>query len=161
VAIRIQLLTGRHDRTAFDCGEPSLNDWLARTARQQQEKNYVRTRVIVADDKPFTILGFYSLVAHQIDRTQSRLPIARNSPNRLSCMLLARLAVDRGWQRQGLAKLMLADAISRTRTTIAEAAGIGLVVDALHEPAAAFYRAFGFVEFKDDPSRLFLRVDWP
>jgi GNAT superfamily N-acetyltransferase len=161
VAIRIVLLTGRHDRTTFDCGEPSLNDWLARRARQQQEKNYVRTRVVVDDESPVKILGFYSLVAHEIDTTQSRLPISKNLPNRLSCMLLARLAVDISSQGRGLAKLMLVDAIARTRATIAEAAGIGLMVDALHEPAATFYRAFGFEGFKDDPLRMFLRVDWP
>ena len=56
---------------------------------------------------------------------------------------------------------MLLDAIARTRATIEEAAGIGLVVDALHERAADFYRTFGFERFKDDPLRLFLRVDWP
>jgi hypothetical protein len=47
------------------------------------------------------------------------------------------------------------------RATIEEAAGIGLVVDALHERAAKYYRSFGFEAFKDDPHRLFLRVDWP
>jgi len=56
---------------------------------------------------------------------------------------------------------MLLDAIARTRATIEEAAGIGLLVDALHERAAEFYRSFGFEAFKDDPLRLFLRVDWP
>ena len=56
---------------------------------------------------------------------------------------------------------MLIDAIARTRATIQEAAGIGLVVDALHERAAEFYRDFGFNAFKDGPLRLFLRVDWP
>jgi ribosomal protein S18 acetylase RimI-like enzyme len=56
---------------------------------------------------------------------------------------------------------MLADAISRTRVTIAEAAGIGLVVHALNTRAADFYRGFGFESFTDDPLRLFMRIDWP
>ena len=49
MAIRIELLTGQHDRTTFECGEPSLNEWLARMALQQQDKNYARTRVIVEE----------------------------------------------------------------------------------------------------------------
>jgi GNAT superfamily N-acetyltransferase len=159
VAIRIELLTGLHSRTTFECGEPSLNDWLARMALQQQEKNYARTRVVVDEVRPAQVLGYYSLLAHEIDTGQ--VPSARKLPRRLACVLLGRLAVDRNAQGRGLGRLMLLDAIARTRTTIEEAAGIGLVVDALNERAAAFYRGFGFDAFKDDPLRLFLRVDWP
>jgi GNAT superfamily N-acetyltransferase len=159
VGIRIELLTGRHDRTTFECGEPSLNDWLARMALQQQEKNYVRTRVVVDEAEPEGILGYYCLLAHEIDTSQ--VPSKRKLPGRLSCVLLGRLAIDQSAQGRGLGRLLLLDAIARTCATIEEAAGIGLVVDALHERAADFYRGFGFEAFKDDPLRLFLRVDWP
>lgn len=159
MAIRIELLTGGHDRAKFDCGEPSLNDWLARMALQQQEKSVARTRVVVDEDGPARVLGYYCLLAHEIDTTH--LPGKRKLPQRLSCVLLGRLAVDRSMQGKRFGELMLMDAIARTRTTIAEAAGVGLVVDALHERAAKFYRAYGFVPFRDDPLRLFLRVDWP
>lgn len=159
MAIRIELLTGQHDRTKFECGEPSLNDWLARMALQQQAKNYARTRVVVDEAVPSRILGYYCLLAHEIDTDQ--LPSKRGLPRRLPCVLLGRLAVDRSAQGRGLGQLMLADAIARTRATIEEAAGIGLIVDALHERAARFYRALGFQAFKDDPLRLFMRIDWP
>jgi GNAT superfamily N-acetyltransferase len=159
VAIRIELLTGQHDRKTFECGEPSLNDWLARMALQQQAKNYARTRVVVAETAPARILGYYTLLAHEIDTSQ--LPNTRKLPQRLACVLLGRLAVDRSAQGRRLGRLMLLDAVARTRTTIGETAGIGLVVDALNERAATFYHGFGFEAFKDDPHRLFLRVDWP
>lgn len=159
MAIRIELLTGQHNRTTFECGEPSLNEWLARMALQQQDKNYTRTRVVVDAAAPTQVLGYYSLLAHEIDT--GRVPGARKLPRRLACVLLGRLAVDRNAQGRGLGRLMLLDAIARTRSTIEEAAGIGLVVDALHARAAEFYRSFGFEPFKDDPLRLFLRVDWP
>jgi GNAT superfamily N-acetyltransferase len=159
VAIRIELLTGQHDRATFECGEPSLDGWLARMALQQQQKNYARTRVVTDEATPSRILGYYCLLAHEIDT--ERVPSTRRLPRRLPCVFLGRLAVDRSAQGQGLGQLMLADAIARTRATIEEAAGIGLVVDALHDRAARFYRAFGFQAFKDDPLRLFLRIDWP
>ena len=159
MAIRIELLTGQHDRATFECGEPSLNDWLARMALQQQTKNYVRTRVVVDETLPTQILGYYSLLAHEVDTAQ--VPSLRKLPQRLSCVLLGRLAVAQSAQGRGVGRFMLADAITRTRTTIEEAAGIGLVVDALHERAAVFYKNFGFDAFKDDPLRLFLRVEWP
>jgi GNAT superfamily N-acetyltransferase len=128
-------------------------------ALQQQEKNYARTRVIVDETAPAQVLGYYSVLAHEIDT--ALIPSARKLPRRLACVLLGRLAVDRSAQGRGLGRITLIDAIARTRTTIEEAAGIGLVVDALHDRAAAFYRGFGFEAFKDDPLRLFLRVDWP
>lgn len=159
MAIQVDLLTGQHDRTSFECGEPSLNDWLVRMALQQQTKNYARTRVVVESDTSTKILGYYTLLAREIDTSQ--VPSSRKLPQRLACVLLGRLAVDHRAQGRGLGRLMLLDAIARTRSTIEEAAGIGLVVEALHEPAAAFYRSFGFEAFKDNPQRLFLRVDWP
>jgi GNAT superfamily N-acetyltransferase len=128
-------------------------------ALQQQDKNYARTRVVVDETAPAQILGFYTLLAHEIDTGQ--VPSTRRLPRRLACVLLGRLAVDRSAQRRGLGRIMLLDAIARTRATIEHAAGIGLVVDALHDQAATFYRGFGFEAFKDDPLRLFLRVDWP
>jgi GNAT superfamily N-acetyltransferase len=159
VEIQIELLSGHHDRRTFECGEPSLNGWLARMALQQQTKNYARTRVVVAAAAPTRILGYYTLLAHEIDTSQ--VPNTRKLPQRLACVLLGRLAVDQSTQGQGLGRLMLLDAIARTRTTIGETAGIGLLVDALNDRAAAFYHGFGFEAFKDDPHRLFLRVDWP
>ncbi len=159
MAIRIELLTGYHDRMTFECGEPSLNDWLTRMALQQQEKNIARTRVVVDEAAPVRILGYYCLLAHEIDTSQ--VPSSRKLPRRLTCVLLGRLAVDHSAQGRGIGRLMVLDAIARTRSTIEEAAGIGLLVDALHERAATFYRSFGFEAFKDDPRRLFLRVNWP
>lgn len=158
MAIRIELLTGQHNRTTFECGEPSLNEWLARMALQQQSKNYARTRVVVDESARTQVLGYYTMLVHEIDTGQ--VPNMRKLPRRLACVLLGRLAVDQSAQGRGLGRLMLLDAIARTRTTIEEAAGIGLVVDALHERAAEFYRGFGFEAFKDDPLRLFLRIDW-
>ncbi len=159
MATRIELLNGRHDRKTFECGEPSLDDWLARMALQQQGKNHARTRVLVDEATPTRILGYYTLIPHVIDTGQ--LPGTVKVPRRLGCVLLGRLAVDREAQGRGLGRWMLVDAVARTRATIAEAGGIGLVVDALHERAAEFYRGFGFAGFKDEPLRLFLRVDWP
>lgn len=157
--IRIELLTAGHDRRTFDCGEPSLDDWLARMALQQQERNYARTRVAVDDALPSRILGYYAMVGHELDARLA--PGLRPRPSRLPCLLLARLAVDRSVQGRHLGELLLADAILRTRNAIEQAAGVGLVVDALDDRAASFYRHYGFEAFRDDPRRLFLRVDWP
>jgi GNAT superfamily N-acetyltransferase len=159
VEIRIELLSGHHDRKAFDCGAQSLNDWLARMALQQQRKNYARTRVAINTATPKRILGYCALVAHEIDTRN--FPSDRGLPKRLPSVLLGRLAVDRRAQGQGIGEILLMDAIDKTRTTVAAAAGVGLVAEALNETAASFYRHYGFEPFRDEPLRLFLAVTWP
>jgi len=154
MAIQIELLSGRHNRSGFDCGEPSLNEWLARMALQQQKKNYVRTRVAVDPLRPQQVLGYYSLLAHEVDT--SHFPGERKLPRRLPAVLLARLAVDKAAQGRGIGKLLLFDSVHRARASAAEVASIGLVVDALNDGAADFYRAYGFEAFRDDPHRLIL-----
>jgi len=128
-------------------------------ALRQQTKNYARTRVAVESGSPTKILAYYTLLTREIDTDQ--MPGSRKLPQRLACVLLGRLAVDQSAQGRGLGRLLVLDAIARTRATIAEAAGIGLVVDALNDRATKFYLGLGFEAFKDDPRRLFLRVTWP
>jgi hypothetical protein len=74
--IRLEPLTGHHDRNAFDCGVTALNHWLRRTALQHQSKGISRTFVAVPLDNeviatwcnsgyqelhPSSILGYYAL----------------------------------------------------------------------------------------------------
>lgn len=151
---RIVPLSGQHDREAFDCGEPSLNDWLTRMAWPQQRKRYARTHVLVDAATPDRILGFHTLLAHQIDTTH--FPSERALPRKLPAVLLARLAVDRSQQGRKFGELLLADAIARATRLSEEVAAVGIVVDALNDAAARFYRHFGFEAFLDDPQRLVL-----
>ena len=44
------LLTGQHRLEGFDCGEPALNDWLARRALGNQAAGTSRTWVVI--DRP-------------------------------------------------------------------------------------------------------------
>ena len=71
-------------------------------------------------------------------------------------MLLARLAVDRHWQSQGVGAGLLRDAMLRTLQA-ADIAGIrALAVHAKDQPARAFYERFDFIESPTDPLQLFV-----
>lgn len=76
--IRLEPLTGHHDRSGFDCGVEVLNVWLKQTALQHQSKGISRTFVAVPHDNravdayrsevyegvgPASILGFYALAS--------------------------------------------------------------------------------------------------
>ena len=61
--LRIEPVTRSHNRRGFDCGEQELNSYLRNTARQHSEKGISRTFVIVDDENPSEILGFFSLAS--------------------------------------------------------------------------------------------------
>lgn len=59
-------------------------------------------------------------------------------------MLLARLALAKHSQGQGLGGALLADAAERAALASQNVGAKFLVVDALHERAASFYQRYGF-----------------
>lgn len=151
---RILALAADHDREDFDCGEPALNDFLRRYARQQAAKDFNRTYVAVEDDAP-RILGFYSLSAGAVEF--QNLPATLRLPRYpIPVARVGRLAVDRRESGQGLGGMLLRHAL-RLSATLAEQIGLhAVVVDAKHAEAAAFYAHFGFQPFQDDNLKLFL-----
>ncbi len=71
-------------------------------------------------------------------------------------MLLARLAVDRRWQKQGVGAAILKDATLRTLQA-AEIAGIrALAVHAKDDVAKQFYERFDFLPSPSDPLHLLM-----
>jgi GNAT superfamily N-acetyltransferase len=146
-----------HDRADFDCGEPALNQFLQRLARQQSARDFSKTYVACQPDLP-QIFGFYAISSGSIDfahwPTELRLPrypvpVAR----------LGRLAVDTRAQAQGIGRVLLSHAVNLALMLSAHIGLYALVVDAKDEAAAAFYIRHGFVCFPDRPLKLFLSLD--
>jgi hypothetical protein len=63
-----------------------------------------------------------------------------------------------GLAASGIGELLLADAVRRALGAARLLAVHAIVVDARDEPAAAFYRCFGFASFPNRPFRLFMPV---
>ena len=85
----------KHDRAAFDCGDPDLNRYLQRYARQNHESGGAKCFVAVSSDAPAQILGFYTLSPASIE--YARTPaLAKKDPGRydVPAFRLGRLAVD-------------------------------------------------------------------
>lgn len=150
----IEPLTGSHNREAFDCGEESLNDFLKRFARQNNEKGLGRTYVAVKGEEPH-IYGYYTIAsgALSFDTIPEKLP---RYP--IPVVHLGRLAVDEAAKGQRLGKALLADALKRA-VAIADQIGIYAVeVYALTDNAREFYLKFGFAELLDDRLHLYLTI---
>jgi ribosomal protein S18 acetylase RimI-like enzyme len=171
--IRLEPLTGRHDRNGFDCGVEALNVWLRQTALQHQARGISRTFVAVpADDRqaeswrqeagvpitPATILGFYALASAFVLLDELPSDLARRCPRQIPVTRLGRLAVRAEMQHRGLGRLLLADAVNRARGAAQAVGSAGVVVDAQNDAAARFYQGFGFRPCEDLPLKLFLRL---
>lgn len=149
-------LSGSHDVSKFSCAEPSLDDWLRRRAMKNESSGVTRTYVACADNM---VIGYYSLAVGSIERRFVTGSIRRNMPEPIPAMILARLAVDRRHAGRCIGTGLLRDALLRTLQA-ADIAGIRvLLVHALHERAASFYRKRGFAASPFAPLVLFLPLE--
>lgn len=135
-------LASGHKLEDFDCGKPSLNDWLLHHARQAQASGSAKTFVVADDDR---VAGYFSLTVGQVDILDAPERIRKGMGNYpLPVVILARLAVCTQDQGRGIGFGLLQDAIRRT-FLIAEQAGIrAMLTHPIDEDAALFYSRFGF-----------------
>lgn len=147
----------RHHRDVFDCGDRALNEFLHRYARQAHEHGGAKTFVAVTDDDPAQVLGFYSLSPASIEFSRTpdvvRSGLARHP---VPAFRLARLAVDRSMQRQGLGGQLLLAAGRRCLRASQEVGGVALLIDAKNEAVAKWYAGYGAIPLLDDPLVLLL-----
>jgi len=136
-------LAADHLLDDFNCSKASLDDWLVRHARQAQASGSAKT-FVVADGR--RVAGYFSLAVGQVDNVEAPERVRKGMGQYpIPVVLLARLAVDRAYQGQGIGVGMLQDAIRRT-VLIAEQAGIrAMLTHPIDANADAFYRRFGFV----------------
>lgn len=137
-----------HVSTGFDSGQPALDAWLTKRALKSERDGGSRTYVVCDEG---VVVAYYSLSAGAVTRIDMPGRIRRNMPDPIPVMLMGRLAVTRSRQGQGLARALVRDAVLRTLKA-AEIAGIrALLVHALNDEAARFYRHLGFLESPVDP----------
>jgi len=150
-------ITKKHDREAFDCGEEALNEFLRRYARKSHELGGAKTFLAVDDAADKAILGFYSLSPASVDYARTpELPRRGLAKHDVPGFRLARLAVDRKMQGQGLGGQLLLAAGRRCLLAATEIGGVVLVIDAKNERVAGWYASYGAVPLLDAPLCLML-----
>lgn len=136
-------LAEHHLLDDFDSGTPLLDDWLKRRARSNQTTGASRTFVVETTDH--RVVAYYALASSSIANTDSSGRFRRNMPDPIPVVTLARLAVDRSYQKMGLGRDLVQDAGKRM-IAAADLIGIrGMIVHAISEEAKNFYLARGFL----------------
>lgn len=146
-----------HDRAAFHCGVPALDEFLHKHAAQQNAKGICTVFVLVDDAAPSKILGFYTLSAAQIGVQQLSESERKKLPRYpVPCFRIGRLARAVESRGAGLGEVLMGCAVDRCLHARSLVGAYALMVDAKDERAKSFYEQYGFVPCADTPMTLYL-----
>jgi GNAT superfamily N-acetyltransferase len=138
-----EALTEHHETRHFDSSKPSLDTWLQQHALTTEARRTGRTFVWQDNGRA---VAYYTIAAHLIVREDLPRALGRGNPGQIPAVLLARLALDKTLQGQGLGGALLADALERIVIATQTVAARFVVVDAIDQGARGFYLHHGFRE---------------
>lgn len=140
-------LARHHDVSQFKNGKHgSLDDWLKIRARTSEGLS-ARTYVICDAKEPARVVGYYAIATAMVRR--QGLPsskLRKGMPEEVPLLLIGRLALDAGYQGQGLGTDLLADALRRCLAAAEIAGARGVIAHAIDDEAKRFYGRHGFLE---------------
>lgn len=151
-------LGANHVLQHFDCGRPSLNEWLKKKAAKAQRVGG-SSRTFVVCSPADQVVGYYALATGSINREDVPGKVKKNMPNPIPVILLGRLAVDQAFKGKGLGAGLLKDALLRV-INAAEQIGVrAVLVHALDDQAKNFYLKHGFYESPTNDLTLMITVE--
>jgi predicted N-acetyltransferase YhbS len=149
----VELLSAAHRLERFDSGVDELDRWLRNTAHVAASAGTAATYVLCRDD---VVVGYYALAMSTVCHTGAPSRLRRGMPDPVPVVLLARLAIDHNEQGQRLGGHLLVDALRRCVRGGHEFGARAVVIYAIDERAAQFYRHFDFHDL--DKGRLWRRL---
>jgi GNAT superfamily N-acetyltransferase len=147
----------QHQLERFDCGNAAWNRWLQQRAMANERLGVSRT-VVICLDEGSDVIAYACLSAGAIVLAEVHGALRRNMPDPLPVVVLGRLAVDLRQQGQGLGSTLVADALQRSLAARRLVGAKALLVHAIDEQAAAFYRSLGFRPSPISASTLMLQL---
>lgn len=145
-----------HDLSAFECGQPSLDEWLKRRALRNHQSGAARCFVVCSGAN---VVGYYSLSAGAIAHESAPKSMRRNMPDPLPVLLLGRLAIDQRYHNRGLGSALLRDAMLRAVSVARDAGVFAILLHALTPEAKQFYLSRGFVQSPLQPMTLMMTLE--
>lgn len=152
-----------HDVTGFTCGERSLDTYIHERAQSDRTRRAAVVYVLVpprdlnTPDRIDLVIGYFTINTISIPRTRLPKRIQRKlgQYQETSAVLIGRLAIDHRHKNRGYGSAILIAALREILLLADRVAIAVVVVHALHEQAAQFYRHHGFEPFEDNPLHLF------
>ncbi|WP_117196092.1 GNAT family N-acetyltransferase [Rhizobium terrae] len=149
---KVELLSDRHRLEGFTCGKPSLDAWLVKFSRNNQQHGFTRVFVICDGD---VVVGYYGLAPTVIAPNQTTRKIRTGMPpDPIPCLLIGQLAVDLNYGGRGIGTALVKDAFQRCVAGANLVGGRAVVVRAVDEEAERYWQSWDFTPAKDNPSVL-------
>ncbi len=144
--VEVRPLDPRDDRSGFLSGDPDLDRFFHKYAGQNQFRHHVGTTYVAVTGG--MIAGFATVSAASVHVDDISKSLRRRLPQYpLPVLRLARLAVDRRMQQQGVGQQLLRTVLLLAREMAHRVGCTGVLVDA--KPSAVeFYRGYGFEELE-------------
>lgn len=149
------LLTESHDSSAFDSGEPVLDDWLRQRAWGNLQSAASRTYVVCLPGSA-SVIGYFSLSMGQILAQDVTGAMRRNMPRFIPAVTLGRFAIDQAYQGKGLGVALLSNVIDRALRASQDVSARLIIVHAISTSAETFYLHHGFTRLPIDTPTLAL-----
>jgi len=154
----IERLARSHERGGFSCRHPALDNFIVSLVSQYEKRKLGRTYVAVRSGEK-RVLGYYTLASSSVAFQNMPTIVSTKLPRHpVPVALLARLAVDRSIQGQGLGRRLLMDALRRCVGLSRELGIFAVEVQAIDPAAREFYERFGFVCLEDNDLHLYLPI---
>jgi len=139
-------LTSAHDLSRFNSGTPTLDDWLKKRALESEVGNTSRTYVVC--EQKLIVVGYYCISMGSVQRGDlpPKMKRVQGLPNQIPVAIIGRLARDENYKGQGLGQDLLQDALKRI-LAVSRMIGVrAVLVHAIDEKAATFWRDYEFIE---------------
>lgn len=151
------LLTETHELKRFRCRKHQLNFYLKKLALLNAHADSSKTYVVLEEN---SVIAYYSICYGSATHAESPVEVKDgiHESHSIPVMLLARLAVNEKNERQGIGRALLQEVVKQAYSASQIAALRSLVVDAIDDEAANWYKDFGFIDSPIKQMRLFLPI---
>jgi len=160
----------RHDRAAFSCGAPRVDNFLANTAAKHIDRDIARVFVLTEAENapvPAPVLGFYAMNAHEVVYKSLLAGYAKRRPSHgaIPAALISMMGVDRPRQGEGIGECLMMDAIARIVRTADDIALSVIRIDVLDDGDETLmgrrrrlYERLGFQPLASNAWKLFMPI---
>ena len=154
-----------HNRTAFSCGVPQIDNYLKLTAKKGSKADMVRVWVAIDDNS--NIVGFYGINMHAVGVKDMPATYEKKAMKHglLPAAFIAMIGVDKTRQGTGIGSALVADALSRIGRVSDDIGTCVVMLDVFDDGDSdavarrkTYYEAFGFIPLPDQPLRLFMPI---
>jgi len=161
----VELDKAIHDRSSFNCGEVELNVFIRTKAAKHMKAGISRTMLLPASgpfpNGKYPICAFYTIAPSSISRETLPKKLIKKLPcYPVPVFLLAQLAVDSKYHRQGLGKITLIKALEYLWKINYHMRAYAIIADCLNKNAEHFYSKYGFQVLccHNDSVRMFIEI---